>query len=225
MEVYKSVYDLMLSKAIYYGYVKQQVHDILTESHDRVDLSMLKNIPDAERYWMAERWTWETLCQYLLLDQLGEDTNIFVVADESDEFPGEKPKWKRVTHYLKHKSPATGETPKSTQVEASDSTTSPNSELENRLTARPQNLDGKTSEVKLSVPKRIVCVDTRPEVSGGKQAPKSATGLLTTSSTSSSSERESQTNDRSSPKTLKPPLGRIPSSREDFHSQSLRLLK
>lgn len=62
MEVYKSVYDLMLSKAIDYGYVQQQVLDILTESHDRVDLSMFKNIPDAERYWMAERWTWETLC-------------------------------------------------------------------------------------------------------------------------------------------------------------------
>ncbi|TGO30619.1 hypothetical protein BPAE_0004g00770 [Botrytis paeoniae] len=61
MEVYKSVYDLMLSKAISYGYVEQQVLAILTESHDRVELSMFKNIPDAERYRMAERWTWETL--------------------------------------------------------------------------------------------------------------------------------------------------------------------
>ncbi|TGO60268.1 hypothetical protein BOTNAR_0148g00060 [Botryotinia narcissicola] len=191
MEVYKSVYDLMLFKTTGYGYVKQQVLDILIESHDRVDLSIFKNIPDAERYWMVERWTWETLFQYLLLDQLGEDTNIFVVADESDELPGEKPKWKRVTNYLKHKSPATGGTPKSTQVEASDSSTSSNSELENRLTARPQNPDGKISEVKTSVPKRIVCVDTPPGESSGKQAPKSATGVLPTSSTSSPSERES----------------------------------
>ncbi|TGO11796.1 hypothetical protein BTUL_0101g00170 [Botrytis tulipae] len=155
MEVYKSVYDLMLSKAIDYGYVKQQVLDILTESHDRVDLSMFKNIPDAERYWMAERWTWETL-----------------FADESDEFPGEKPKWKRVTHYLKHKSPAAGETPKSTQVDASDSSISPKSKLENSLTARPQDLGGKTSEVKASAPKRIVCVDTSPKASSFKRAPK-----------------------------------------------------
>ncbi|KAF7942144.1 hypothetical protein BELL_0019g00170 [Botrytis elliptica] len=174
MEVYKSVYDLMLSKAIGYGYVEQQVLDILTESHNRVDLSMFKNIPDAERYWMAERWTWETL-----------------FADELAEFPGKKPKWKRVTNYLKHKSPAAGETPKNTQVEASDSSTPPKSKLENCLAARPQNLGGKTSEVKTSVPTRIICIDASPEVPSGKQAPNPATGLPPISSTSSPSQRES----------------------------------
>ncbi|TGO39873.1 hypothetical protein BHYA_0046g00270 [Botrytis hyacinthi] len=131
MEVYESVYDLMLSKAIGYGYVKQQVLDILTEGHDQVELSMFKNIPDAERYWMAERWTWETLC------------------------------------YCRR------------------------SKLENSLAARPQNLGGKTSKVKNSVPKRIICVDTSPEASGGKQAPKPATRLPPTSTSSSPSERES----------------------------------
>ncbi|KAF7902704.1 hypothetical protein EAF00_002607 [Botryotinia globosa] len=163
MEVYKSVYDLMLSKAIDYGYVQQQVLDILTESHDR----------------------------YFLLDQLGEDTNIFVVADESDEFPGEKPRWKRVTHCLKHKSPAAGETSKSTQVDASDSSISPKSKLENSLTVRPQDLGGKTSEVEASVPKRIVCVDTSPKASSFKKAPKLVPKLPQTSSTSSPSPRES----------------------------------
>ncbi|KAF5871757.1 uncharacterized protein Bfra_008781 [Botrytis fragariae] len=172
--VYKSVYNLMLSKAISYGYVEQQVLAILTESHDRVELSMFKNIPDAERYWMAERWTWETL-----------------FADELAEFPGEKPEWKRVTNYLKHKSPVAGETPENAQVEASDSSTSPNPKLRNCLATRPQILGDKTSEVKASVPKRIICVDASPEVSSGKQAPKSATKLPSTSPTSSPSERES----------------------------------
>ncbi|TGO58898.1 hypothetical protein BCON_0050g00300 [Botryotinia convoluta] len=124
------------------------------DHHDRIELSMFKNIPDAERYWMAERWTWETL-----------------FADELVEFPGEKPKWKRVTNYLKHKSPAAAETPKKT------------------LKSKP-NL-GKTSEVKASVPKRIICVDASPEVSSGKQAPKPATRPPPTSPTSSPSERES----------------------------------
>ncbi|KAF7938830.1 uncharacterized protein EAE98_001168 [Botrytis deweyae] len=174
MEVYKSVYDLMLSKAIGYGYVEQQVLDILTESHDRVELSMFKNIPDAERYWMAERWTWETL-----------------FADELDKFPGEKPKWKRVTNYLKHKSPAAGETPKNTQVEASDSSTSPNSKFKNCLAARLQNLGGNTSEVKTSVPKRIICVHTSREASSCIKATKPATKLPPTSSTSSPSQIES----------------------------------
>ncbi|THV54404.1 hypothetical protein BGAL_0027g00150 [Botrytis galanthina] len=174
MEVYKSVYDLMLSKAIDYGYVQQQVLDILTESHDRVDLSMFKNIPDAERYWMAERWTWETL-----------------FADESDEFPGEKPKWKRVTHYLKHKSPAAGETPKSTQVDASSSSMSPKSKLENSLTAQPQDLGGKTSQLKISLPKRNICVEISPKASSCKKAPKPAIKLPPASSTSSPSQRVS----------------------------------
>ncbi|KAM0128928.1 hypothetical protein ACHAP3_008097 [Botrytis cinerea] len=169
MEVYKSVYDLMLAKAISYGYVKEQVLDILSESHNRVELSTFKNIPDGEKYWMAERWAWETLCLYFLLDQLSEDTNILAVADESAEFPGEKPKWKRVSKYLKQNLPAAGETPKSTQ-----------------------NLGDKTSEVPISMPKRIFCVDTPTEKSSGEQVPKSATRLPQTSPTSLPSEKESK---------------------------------
>ncbi|KAB8304445.1 hypothetical protein EYC80_003840 [Monilinia laxa] len=91
----------MLSKAINYGYVKQQVLDILSESHDRIELSTYKNIPDGERYWMAERWTWETL-----------------FADELATFPGKNPKWKGVEKYLKHMSPIAGEAPKNLQAEA-----------------------------------------------------------------------------------------------------------
>ena len=194
MEVYKSVYDLMLAKAISYGYVKEQVLDILSESHDRVELSTFKNIPDGEKYWMAERWTWETLCLYFLLDQLSEDTNILAVADESAEFPGEKPKWKRVSKYLKQNLPAAGETPKSTQVKANDSTASPKPKpkLRDFPAARPQNLGDKTSEVPISMPKRIFCVDTPTEKSSGEQVPKSATRLPQTSPTSLPSEKESK---------------------------------
>ncbi|KAF7863869.1 hypothetical protein EAF04_006834 [Stromatinia cepivora] len=102
MQVYKSVYDAMLSRAFSYGYIEQQVLDILSESYDRVELNTYKNIPDGERYWMAERWTWETL-----------------FADELNAFPGEKPKWKGAANYLKHKSPAAEETPKNNEGEAS----------------------------------------------------------------------------------------------------------
>ncbi|CCD53679.1 hypothetical protein BofuT4_P137240.1 [Botrytis cinerea T4] len=177
MEVYKSVYDLMLAKAISYGYVKEQVLDILSESHDRVKLSTFKNIPDGEKYWMAERWTWETL-----------------FADESAEFPGEKPKWKRVSKYLKQNLPAAGETPKSTQVKANDSTASPKPKPKLRYfpAARPQNLGDKTSEVPISMPKRIFCVDTPTEKSSGEKVPKSATRLPKTSPTSLPSEKESK---------------------------------
>ncbi|ATZ50076.1 hypothetical protein BCIN_05g04640 [Botrytis cinerea B05.10] len=177
MEVYKSVYDLMLAKAISYGYVKEQVLDILSESHDRVELSTFKNIPDGEKYWMAERWTWETL-----------------FADESAEFPGEKPKWKRVSKYLKQNLPAAGETPKSTQVKANDSTASPKPKpkLRDFPAARPQNLGDKTSEVPISMPKRIFCVDTPTEKSSGEKVPKSATRLPKTSPTSLPSEKESK---------------------------------
>ncbi|KAJ8066257.1 hypothetical protein OCU04_005339 [Sclerotinia nivalis] len=101
MEVYKSVYDAMLCKALSYGYVEQQVDDILIENCHRVELSTYKNIPDDERHWMMERWTWEIL-----------------FADESDAFPGEKPKWKGAANYLKHKSPTAEETPKDTEGEA-----------------------------------------------------------------------------------------------------------
>lgn len=177
MEAYKSVYDLMLAKAISYGYVKEQVLDILSESHDRVKLSTFKNIPDGEKYWMAERWTWETL-----------------FADESAEFPGEKPKWKRVSKYLKQNLPAAGETPKSTQVKANDSTASPKPKPKLRYfpAARPQNLGDKTSEVPISMPKRIFCVDTPTEKSSGEKVPKSATRLPKTSPTSLPSEKESK---------------------------------
>ncbi|TEY67241.1 hypothetical protein BOTCAL_0128g00010 [Botryotinia calthae] len=189
MEVYISVYDLMLAKAISYGYVKQQVLDILSESHDRVELSTFKHIPDGEKYWMAEQWTWETLCLYFLFDQLSEDTNILAVANESTEFPGEKPKWKRVSNYLKHNLPAAGETSKNTQVEANDSTTSPKLKCKNCLAVGPQSLRDETSEAKISVPKRIVCVDAFPEISSSKQVPKPETRLPPTSTASSSSER------------------------------------
>jgi len=77
MEVYKSIYDVMLSKVISYGYVEQQVLDIISESHGRIELSIYKNIPDGERYSMAERWAWEILCKYSPCWEIVVHTNTF----------------------------------------------------------------------------------------------------------------------------------------------------
>lgn len=48
-----------------YGYIDQQVLDILSESKQRVARNTYKNIPEDERSWIAERWAWETLCECL----------------------------------------------------------------------------------------------------------------------------------------------------------------
>ncbi|KAA8575092.1 hypothetical protein EYC84_004305 [Monilinia fructicola] len=100
MEVYKSIYDIMLSKAISYGYAEEQVLDILSASHDRTELVTYVNIPDGEKYWMAERWTWEILY-------------------ELSTFPGEKPKWKGVEKST-YMSPLVGETANNLQADTVD---------------------------------------------------------------------------------------------------------
>ncbi|KAI9648367.1 hypothetical protein NHQ30_003000 [Ciborinia camelliae] len=60
MEVYKSIYDEMLSKAISYGYVEQQVLDILSESHDRVEL-----IADESNKFPGRKPEWKGRAKYL----------------------------------------------------------------------------------------------------------------------------------------------------------------